>query len=62
MKSKKSKDVWSEPPSCYGSFWCPDDCVCSCPWWEDCMLESEERERELEEDYGYKEDDCDGDC
>lgn len=32
-------------PSCYGSFVCLDDCVVSCPVWEDCMFESEEEDR-----------------
>jgi hypothetical protein len=38
-----------EPPSCFGEFVCMDDCMCSCPFWEECMFESEEREDEENE-------------
>jgi hypothetical protein len=38
-----------EVPECFGKFICPDDCICSCPFWEDCMFEAEEMERDLEE-------------
>lgn len=37
-----------EPPSCFGEFVCMDDCMCSCPFWEECKSESEDREDECE--------------
>lgn len=24
-------------PECYGDFVCADDCMVSCPFWEECM-------------------------
>jgi len=31
-------------PDCFGTFWCPDDCIVSCPYWEDCMEQHDEME------------------
>jgi len=41
-------------PDCFGLFVCMDDCVVSCPFWEDCMFEADE-----EDDYFYGEDEMD---
>lgn len=31
-------------PNCYGRFVCLDDCLVSCPYWEDCMQEADDHE------------------
>ena len=33
------------PPDCYGTFCCSDDCMVSCKYWEDCK-EAEENDDE----------------
>lgn len=35
---------------CYGHFVCLDDCVVSCPVWEECMAEEEREDSEDEEE------------
>lgn len=34
-------------PDCFGEFWCPDDCIVSCPYWQECM---DERDGEIDEE------------
>lgn len=38
-------------PECYGEFICPDDCMVSCPYWEDCMEERDRDENGTDDDY-----------
>lgn len=51
------KDAWQEfvkdieIPDCYGQFHCPDDCMVSCPFWEDCMHEGDEDEYDDHDDF-----------
>jgi len=49
-------------PDCFGTFWCLDDCVVSCPFWEECKeiadeIEDEEEDYDEDDEYECDEDD-----
>jgi hypothetical protein len=43
-------------PRCFGTFWCPDDCMVSCPYWQECEEALNEYEDEEEEWLEWEED------
>lgn len=47
-------EKWN-PPECFGTFWCPDDCIVSCKYGEECMDESNEEEEDELNDIGMEE-------
>jgi hypothetical protein len=38
-------------PECFGqeAYFCLDDCVVSCPYWEECLMAGEEEDDDEEE-------------